>query len=293
MILFLSKYYKIPKENLIIGLGSTELLRGICMISSYKTSNIISPTFWEYAWFSKEAAKKVKKFYVDEKSNFDVDLEKFKKFINKNELIFICNPNNPTSRLIEKKNLLKLIRNSPKNFFVIDETYLLFRSDHLRHSLMKEAYKLDNLFVTFSLSKFFAIGGLRCGVGVGSKKIINAFKKKQLLFQISTINQKIIPELLKDTVWISSLKKTLQKEKEKALKKLDKIKSLKVIDPQANFILIKSLKNIDLAKSLKKKGLIVRRGNEFDGLGFRWIRVCIKDKISNNYLIKVLGNIMK
>ncbi|MEN7982232.1 MAG: aminotransferase class I/II-fold pyridoxal phosphate-dependent enzyme [Nanoarchaeota archaeon] len=223
----------------------------------------------------------------------DGSIKELQHFFGRNGIMFICNPNNPTSRMIKKGELFKLIKNNPKIFFVIDETYLLFRKDYFQQSMLREVGRFNNLFVVFSLSKFFGIGGLRVGIGAGNKKIIEKLKKEQLPYQIPIINQKLVPELLNDNLWIDSVRTKLQKEKEKMLKKLNKISSLNVIDSETNFVLIESKKDINLSKLLKKENILVRSGEEFEGLGYKWIRVCIKKRTDNECLINALKNILK
>ena len=79
------------------------------------------------------------------------------KTIKVDDCVFICNTNNPTSTIYQKKKLLELIKNNPNVQFVIDETYLIFRSDYFKQSLAKQAQRQKNLHVVMSLSKFFSI----------------------------------------------------------------------------------------------------------------------------------------
>mgnify|MGYP000500046219 CR=1 FL=1 len=287
----ISKHYSISKENLYVGLGATEIIHKTISIFPSKSIRILCPTFWEYEYFAKKIGKKVNKFYLKEDSNFELSLNEFEKTIKDNEIVLLCNPNNPTSKLVKKNGLKKMIKKYSKTFFIIDETYLLFRDDYSKQSLVKEVSKFKNLFILFSFSKIFGIGGLRIGVGVGRKKIISEFKKSYILFQTPIINQKIIYELLEDRKHLKKLKNFLTLEKKRILKKLSQINGLKIINPDANFILIKSKRGINLEKKLKKQGIIVRGGKEFENLGKEWARVSIQDKKSNNYLIKELKKI--
>ncbi|NTV55222.1 MAG: aminotransferase class I/II-fold pyridoxal phosphate-dependent enzyme [Candidatus Moranbacteria bacterium] len=74
--------------------------------------------------------------------------------------------NNPTSVLYEKERLLSIVKEFPDVIFVVDETYLLFRSDFSSLTLSDSATTYENLFVIMSLSKFFSLPGIRLGVMV-------------------------------------------------------------------------------------------------------------------------------
>ena len=293
-IKYLANNLHIPPENIIIGQGSTEIIDQICSVTKrYKQAIIPDPTFWEYKFFSEKAGKKISLFYLDENEEFQINLSKLSKELKRDTIVFLCNPNNPTSKLLKKNDLIKLIRQNPKTFFVIDETYLLFLKDYKNQTLIKEASKLNNLFVVFSLSKLFSLGGLRIGIGISNQKIISGISERQTLFKTPLINQEIIPLLFEDKSWIKKIRDYIKKERQNMIKKLNKIKGLKVHHSNSNFILIKCLKDKDLEKELNKKFIRIRGGEEFRRLGNKWIRISVKDKKSNKILIQAIKQILK
>lgn len=162
-----------------------------------------------------------------------------------------------------------------------------------KQTLLFQAAKLKNLFVFFSMSKFFCIGGLRIGIGIGNKEIVSFLLKGKGLFTTSKINQKIIPLLFKDHKWIKKTRRYIKEERKRVVYELSKIKEIKVLKSEANFILVKCLKNKNLEEELLKKGIKVRGGSVFKGLGNRWIRISIKDTRSNNRIIRSLKEILQ
>lgn len=92
------------------------------------------------------------------------------------DMIFLCNPNNPTLDTLNREKLLKIIRKNQNCHFVIDETELVFNADYSERTLINETINNTNLSVITSVSKFFGVPGLRCGFiitnEVNTKKLI-------------------------------------------------------------------------------------------------------------------------
>lgn len=84
------------------------------------------------------------------------------------KLVFICNPNNPTGTVIETADIEQIIKNMPESIIVVDEAYIEFCPDY---SVAKLINKYDNLVVLRTLSKAFALAGLRCGFLLANPQI--------------------------------------------------------------------------------------------------------------------------
>ena len=251
---------------------------------------IIDPTFWEYEEFFSRFGKKINK--IKFKIGAEIDWNEFENRIKKNDVVIICNPNNPDNRYMDKNNLIKLIKKYPKKEFIIDETYLFFSEGFEKETLIDSLRKKNkNVSVLVSLSKLFGIGGVRCGILFSSSEKIRDVEKQKGIYQTPTLNQKIVQILLRSKFEVRKKREQIIKERNLFLKRLSKIKRLEIISGKTNFFLILADKNLDLEKMLRKKGIIVKRGDEF-GFGKNVIRVSTQTRKENNFLLKTLREII-
>ena len=183
----LAKYLGIEKENTLISNGSSELFFLIPKIFKFKKTVLLEPTFWEYGEALRRNNLKVDSFILESKDNFKFDRDKFIRAIQNADCAYICNPNNPTSTLIERDILISLISQFKDKIFVVDETYLLFLKNYNKLTLNDLSTKVNNLIVISSLSKIFSIGGIRLGFCVSSRKNISLIKKNMNPYPIRSV----------------------------------------------------------------------------------------------------------
>ncbi|MBI5860507.1 MAG: histidinol-phosphate aminotransferase family protein, partial [Nitrosarchaeum sp.] len=185
----LQHYIKIPHSQIVIGNGATEIIYNFCQaFLSNKTSVLIPiPTFGEYESAAKLSGAKVLFFKT---MNLEKDTDDFISKLPNNGCIFICNPNNPTGNLISKKTLQKIIlsANKKKTLVFIDECFIELVPDH-DESIINLIKKYNNLFVLRSLTKSFALAGLRIGYGIGSKQTISILNKIKIPWNVSGLAQ--------------------------------------------------------------------------------------------------------
>jgi len=294
----LELFLDISYKNIALGVGSTQILFDIPKILSYKRAVIIVPTFWEYINFNMQFKKKIKKIILFENNNFKPDYTLIQNTIKKEDCVFICNVNSPTSVLYEKKSLLKIINNNPNTQFVIDETYLLFRSDFAELSFMKQAKHRKNVHVVISLSKFFAIPGIRLGVFISNRKTVNVYNNEfHIPYSINSFATVALSHLLKDVDFTTKTRQFYDKEREQLYKIIERKLSnrLQCVKPDGNFIMghiLTKQTSQEIKNILKQEGFIVRGGHELMDVSNKWIRFSIKKRSENRKLIKKLDEIL-
>ncbi|MFH1774684.1 MAG: histidinol-phosphate transaminase [Methanobacteriota archaeon] len=281
----LSEYLGVSTENIIVGNGSTELIKNFCEAFINKGDEILipQPTYSDYEVYARLYGAKIA-FVPDKKIISTID--------SKTRAIFVCNPNNPTGRTIEIEEIIEKAHHYSALVF-LDEAYTEFTD---QESFCSRIEDFENLFVLRSLTKFFALPGLRMGYGVGNKKIIECLEKLRLPWNLNTLAQVAAIESIKDGKYIRESKKFMKKERNFLYKELSKIQKLKVSPSEANFFLIDlrkaGIKASTAKKKLIEKGMLIRDCRSFRGLNEYFIRACVRNRKENARLIKELKNIV-
>ena len=285
----LKKYTGLPSSRLIVGNGAIEILYNFCNIFLSKNTPVLIPipTFGEYEVVSKLNNCKILFFKTMDLEN---DLDDFIKKIPKNGCVFICNPNNPTGKLIPKQKILKIIDKAKKqnSLIFIDECFIELVPNS-NESIMLNIKKFDNLFVLRSLTKSFGLAGLRIGYAASSKYIISILKKNKIPWSVNLIAEQAAITALNNSSHITKSKNIVSKEYEFLKNKIAMINGFDYINSSTNFILIKTkLDSTALQKKLLKYKILVRDCKNFRGLDNHFIRISIKSHKDNLKLVKAL-----
>lgn len=288
----ISKYTGVKKEFIIPGNGATEIIY-LLMKSINGPLAIMNPTFSEYERGAKLNDIKIKDLYFD--SNFEVNLKNIKESINEFECLFVCNPNNPTGKVQQIEELLKLLKEEDK-LLIVDETFMEFVQEEDKYSLVKYVEEYPNLIIIKAVTKFFGIPGIRLGYGLSSnKELMKSMYLYKEPWTINTFADILSNYIFEDKKYIKESKTYFIEEIKYMEKELSTIKGLKVYNTDTNFILLK-LENED-ANSLKQKvfvdsNILIRDASNFKGLDKSFIRIAIKSHEENEVIIKSLKEIL-
>lgn len=291
----ISSYASCDDKNIVLGLGSTEILRDAIHYFAPKTSMILSPCYSEY----ESELRKISSYIIDcnleEKNDFRIDLDELIKTINEKNIEFLifANPNNPTGTILKRSEIERILKETEATVLV-DETYIEF-TDMATFSSSSLTKSYDKLIVVRGTSKFFALPGIRLGYGLTSNHgLLKFFKDKEVLWQINSVAEICGKVMFSDEAYIRKVHDFIRIRREGIYKELAEIKSLRAFESYGNFILIKILRGPDagvLREKLMKKGLVVRNCETFKNLDKSYFRFCILDDDANERLIENLREI--
>ena len=153
-------YHGVAPEQVLVGNGATELFYKIAHAFAGHRTLIPIPAFMEY-----EDACTLYNHHIQYAEHLDI------RHIPKDiDLMFICNPNNPNGRIWEFGEIEALVRNYPDMVLVVDESFIHFAPDAVSALSLLPAH--PNLLVVKSMTKCYAIPGLRLGYMLGNPAII-------------------------------------------------------------------------------------------------------------------------
>lgn len=255
-----AQYAGVTPEQVIVSRGADEaielLMRAFC---EPETDTVLycPPTYGMYQVSAETLGIKTKT--VPTKSNWQLDLDRIKQNLDNVKLIYVCSPNNPTGNLIDQddiKTLLKLAEN--RALVIIDEAYIEFSPNS---TVVSWLANYPHLVILRTLSKAFALAGLRCGFTLANKPVIDALQKVIAPYPLATPVADIATQALsKDGINTMKLHVTnLNKQKEQLANQLSALEIVeKVYSSEANYLCVKFQSNKPVFSKLWNQGIILR-----------------------------------
>jgi threonine-phosphate decarboxylase len=284
----LKKYTGLSKTNLVVGNGAIEIIYNFCSAFLSKKRILISvPTFGEYEAAAKLADCKITFFKT---MNLSENLDSFISKIPTNGCVFVCNPNNPTGTILSKKQLTKVILSAKRKscLVFVDECFIELVPQS-NQSILNLVKRYDNLFVLRSLTKSFALAGIRIGYAGSSKEIINILHKIKIPWSVNALAQEAGIIAIKNKPHLITSKSIIKKESNFLKNKISDLPCFECYDSSTNFILIKTKQDsAKIQKKLLKHKVLIRDCKNFRGLNNHYIRIAVKSHKDNLKLIQAL-----
>lgn len=291
--LLAAKNFGVHQENILVGNGAAELIKGLMEVLDGKVG-FIRPTFDEYPHRYERA---ISVDYFPGEPDYTYTAEDVIRFFGRNQVdnLVIVNPDNPTGNYIPKKDLMKLVEWTREHNIrlIIDESFVDF-ADEEDATLIDQQILARNphLFVMKSISKSYGVPGLRLGVlASGDEEMIAKLKKNVAIWNINSFAEfymQIEEKYKKD--YAAALRK-IKAERVRFQEELSTIDGIRVIPSQANYVMVELLGNIKPKELLKR--LLISHNLLIKELttkvnGKNYLRLAIRDTEDNNVLLEAL-----
>jgi threonine-phosphate decarboxylase len=294
----LSTYHRLPADTIIAGNGSTELIYLLPQVIKMKKVLLVVPTFSEYESSIRRAGGKVFYYRTNEKEEFCIQPQKLLAELRKGyDALYICNPNNPTGVLTLKKVLKEIAAAARKQSaaVIIDETFIDFNENQ---SMKHETERFENIYILRSMTKFFALPGLRAGYVISSRENIKKLKAGQEPWSMNVLSQHAGIASLRDKDYIQRSLTYMKTARRELVAALNTVPCLEIFESGANYLLVKlhdpaPLTVSALYEKLLKERIIIRKCNTFQGMGDDYFRVAVRKKSENNILVEKLREILE
>ena len=285
-------------ESILPGAGSSDLI--YLALPNWLNQNskvlILDPTYGEYAHILENVIGcKVDRYLLDDENGYALDtisLESY--FDNRYDLIVLVNPNNPAGTYVERDVLERVLRKVPSKTRVwVDETYIEYVGSE--NSLERFAVTTENIVICKSMSKVYALSGLRAGYLCGSSQIIESLRALTPPWNIGLLSQIAAVKALEDFEYYQGCYKQTHELRFKLSTDLMEMANVDVINGFANFLLCKipptGPVTTELVEKCRIRGLYIRNvAITSPRLGERMFRVAVKDKETNNTIVKILAD---
>jgi len=289
----ISEKEKIDKDYIVCGNGAAELIFNIVLALKPKKVFLIAPSFAEYERAADVIRAEKVYYFLEESQNFNINKNILDNINDSIDMLFLCNPNNPTGGCLKKELVLEIADKCEYCgvFLVIDESFIDFVIDNEKYSIIKYIQKYDNILLLRSFTKMYAIPGVRIGYCVcKNKKIIEKIYNCRQPWNVSTIAQSAGIAALKEETLPFKTREYIKQEKMFITKMFYNI-NIKFFHSYTNYILFKEKK--ELNKRLLEYNILIRNCDNYRGLGEGFYRIAIKKHSENLKLIIALKEILK
>jgi threonine-phosphate decarboxylase len=288
----------IPADQIYPTNGGIEAIHDVFRALKPCKVMIVAPAFVEYEKAALAHAEEVVFHLMRPDNGFQLESETFLKAIyeEKPDLVVLGSPNNPTG-LPAPRTLLKsaaALLGNWQGALLTDEAFMDFLQDESDWSMIDQTGIYPNLFVTRSLTKFYAVPGLRAGYLVtASEGFCDYWASEKPVWGLNTPAQVYVGAALADRLYIERTRRALETRKNELLKGLSDFSEIQVYPGAANFVLIqvRGPHQSCLKSELESNRILIRDCSNYQGLSEGYYRLGVLDERSVKALMTALKNI--
>lgn len=290
----LADFEGLPKEYILCGCGAAELIFSFCTAVKPKRALELAPTFSEYSSALETVGCQVERFLLSRENGFALT-EGFLKTLEYNncEVVFLCNPNNPTGRMIEPE-LLERIADCCHERGVrlfLDECFLDLSDQGRELSLKHKLQSQPGLFILKAFTKSYGMAGLRLGYCLSSNgELLKAMGCSVQPWNVSLPAQKAGVAALGEKAFLEKTRAEICTQRTWMKSQLEQM-GFYVCPAQANYLLL--YHELPIYNLLLERGILVRNCANYHGLENGWFRVAVRREEENRILIDAIQAILK
>lgn len=270
----LAERFHLSSEEVCVTNGATEAIYLIAQTFRNQISAILMPTFSEYADACRLHGHKV------------VPIYNLNRLPDRGRLIWLCNPNNPTGEVREKEVLTACIKQNRQRIFVMDQSYEFFTQKALLTA--REAAEFPNVILLHSMTKRFAVPGLRLGYITACKELLHEIRTQRMPWSVNQLAIEAGHYLLSSSQYDIDIS-LLLKEKERLAQSLLSIGGMEIWPSDTHYMLVQL--RMGKAAALKEylateQGILIRDASNFEGLNEHFFRIATQTPEENDKLVE-------
>lgn len=294
----LSKRFAIDLDQLVIGNGAAECMALIILALQPKTVGVVYPCFSEYEKLSTAFGASVKACYGKAEHHFKPDLNDLFALFTEVDLAFIGHPNNPTGVIYTEEELTAIAEEAEatNTYLVIDEAFIDFLPKNKQVTLLPQLDRYKKLIIVRSMTKFYAIPGLRLGYAVSQPNIIARLQEKQVTWSVNQLALTAGEICLDQRDYEDKTISLIEEQRDYLKRSIEEVLGWFVYPGQANFLLVRlphHVKVEELQWEMGKRGIMIRSCAMYQGLTEQDFRIAVRSKEENDQLLATLQEVVE
>lgn len=286
----LAAYEGIPAEQIVCGNGAADLIFRIVAATHPQRALLLEPTFAEYEQALRSMDCSIAYFPLQESEGFVLPEAFLQQLTPEINLLFLCNPNNPTGRTVSPALLQEIWKRCEEAgiLLVVDECFNEFLEHPERNTLKGVLKPGTNAVILKAFTKSFAMPGLRLGYGLcGNKSLAERIFFCGQPWGVSIPAQAAGVAALQEQGYLERMRRLIQTERRWLSENLARL-GLCVFPSEANYILFRTETEIPLRERMEQRGVLIRACGNYRGLDDRYYRIAVRGHGENERLIAAL-----
>ena len=288
----LSEAEGLPADQILCGNGAADLIFRLALAVKPRRALVTAPTFAEYATALETVGCTVERFALNEANDFAVTEEFLDAIVPGVEIVFLCQPNNPTGQLASPA----LVRRAAARcaacgaVLAVDECFLDFLPDGNRWTAKPLLTEFPNLVIFKAFTKLYGMAGVRLGYCLSADAaLLEKMRNAGQPWAVSSLAQAAGVAALKETAYVARVRALIAAQKPKLTAGLRAL-GLRVIEGRANYLLLQGPET--LGGQLRQKGVVLRGCANYPGLDASWYRTAVRTGPENERLLKTLQEVL-
>ncbi len=285
----LADWHGVKPAQVLVGNGSTALFYLLCRALAPRRAVVFEPAFSEYARALAAAGAEIGRVITQRGRLFCPDGSGIGQALaQRPELIFVARPVSPGGALPDPEVLAELIERAAPAVVVLDEAFLDFTPEETW-----AGHQAQNLIVTRTLTKFYALTGLRLGYLVGPLKLVARISALDEPWSVNHLAQTAGSYCLDQTEYAARTRRVVARARERLARAIETLPGAFVYPSTANYLLVWADEPgptvPELAGRLENRGILIRDCANFRGVGPNHFRVAVRRESENRRLVAALA----
>ena len=282
----------VPADWILCGNGAAELIFRLALAVRPRRALLPAPTFAEYEAALQTVGCAVQRVFLREENEFAVTEEFIDAVTPETDIVFLCQPNNPTGQVTPPALVERLVRRCAEcgAVLVVDECFLDFLPDRDAWTAKQFLRDAPQLIILKAFTKLYAMAGVRLGYALcGDAALLEKMRGAGQPWAVSSLAQAAGLAALQETAYAGAVRALIAEQRPRMAAGLRAL-GLRVMDGQANYLLFRATP--DFGEKLRRRGAVVRSCANYPGLDAAWYRTAVRTAEENTRLLQIMGEIL-
>ncbi len=282
----------VPADWILCGNGAADLIFRLALAVRPRRALLPAPTFAEYEAALQTVGCAVQRVFLREENEFAVTEEFIDAVTPETDIVFLCQPNNPTGQMTPPALVERLVRRCAEcgAVLVVDECFLDFLPDRDAWTAKQLLRDAPQLIILKAFTKLYAMAGVRLGYALcGDAALLEKMRGAGQPWAVSSLAQAAGLAALQETAYAGAVRALIAEQRPRMAAGLRAL-GLRVMDGQANYLLFRATP--DFGEKLRRRGAVVRSCANYPGLDAAWYRTAVRTAEENTRLLQIMGEIL-
>ncbi len=298
----LARLWQCDVEQLVVGNGSMELIHALPSALKLRHLLLVQPTFAEYAATMARTGGRVTGVSAKRSERYALPIDRLRRILRARSKqshsydgIVLCNPNSPTGQVCDAADLMELAQAAERRgiWLIVDESFADYCPER---SLLPRKGRFARMVVLRSLTKFYALPGLRVGYAVADAPTAQLLRQHLPPWSVSAMGQVAALAALQDRAHARRSLQFIKKERVRFSAGLAAMPGCTVLPTYANYVFMelpRGWQAAAMAARLRRDGLLIRDCSDMPGADARSIRLAVRSRRDNDRLLRTLAGALR